>query len=139
MSMALNVDKYILGVCSGAHIMPPLTAMITGRTGGVSTRAWFPAEHTGFQGHFPGNALLPGFLHIELVLDILRIYFKDLELTAVPSAKYVLPILPDQIVDVNIKVASDEGIAAQLQVAGVVVSVLDLTVSGMAGGTDQKS
>lgn len=135
----MKVDKYILGVCSGAHIMPPVTAMISGRTGSVSTRAWFPAEHTGFQGHFPGNALLPGFLHIELVLDILRACFKEVELTAVPIAKYILPILPDQIVDVTINIALDGGIAAQLQVAGVAVSVLDLTVSGIAGGLDQKS
>ena len=135
----MKVDKYILGVCSGAHIMPPVAAMISGRTGSVSTRAWFPAEHTGFQGHFPGNALLPGFLHIELVLDILRDHFKEVELTAVQSAKYILPILPDQIVDVNINIALVGGIAAQLQVAGVAVSVLALTVSGIAGAPDQKS
>ncbi len=135
----MNGENEILGACSGAQIVPPAPALIAGHTGSVSTRACFASQHTGFHGHFPGNAVLPGFLHIELVLDILRYYFKEVELVAVRSAKYILPILPDQIVEVNISIAVGVLITARLQVADAVVSVLDLTVSGMTEDPAQKS
>src|SRR5690349_11916494 len=32
--------------------------------------AVFPAEYTGFDGHFPGRPILPGFVQIQLAIDI---------------------------------------------------------------------
>ncbi len=135
----MDTATYILGACSGAHIMPHPITPEAPATPGLSTRAWFPAQHVGFQGHFPGNPLLPGFLHIELVLDILHSSFSRVELLAVRSAKFLRPILPDEIIDVNVSFDSDGSIAAKLYVSGAVVSELVLEVSTVASDAAQKS
>jgi 3-hydroxymyristoyl/3-hydroxydecanoyl-(acyl carrier protein) dehydratase len=31
----------------------------------------FPSDFPGFDGHFPNNPLLPGFMHIQLAVDLL--------------------------------------------------------------------
>ena len=134
----MDAATYILGASSGAYIMPPGITAATPAMQRVSTRAWFSAQHAGFQGHFPGNALLPGFLHIELVLDILRCHFPHVELLAVRNAKFLRPVFPDEIMDVNLSFESDGGIAAELHVSGTAVSELVLEVSGAASCPDQK-
>ena len=135
----MEPEKYIFAIGSRAQILPPKSVLISGRIGAIATQARFPADHTGFQGHFPDNALLPGFLHIELVLDILRHYFPSVELAAVQSAKFIVPVLPEQLLDVRINIEMDAMVTAQVHVASTVVSVLELRVSGVVCGTDQKS
>ncbi len=135
----MDAATYILGACSGAHIVPPEIRPAIPPVQRVSIRAGFPARHPGFQGHFPGNALLPGFLHIELVLDILRIHFPHVELRAVRNAKFLRPVLPDEMIDVVLSLESDGSVAAELHVSGVVVSELVLEVSGAASSPAQKS
>lgn len=135
----MDAAKFILGACSGAHIVPPESPPATSTVQRISTRAWFPAQHAGFQGHFPGNALLPGFLHIELVLDILRIPFSHVELCSVQNAKFLRPVLANEIIVVLLSLEADGSVAAQLHVSGVVVSDLALEVSVAASCPDQKS
>ncbi len=134
----MDAATYILGTCSGAYIMPPGITAATPAIQHVSARAWFPAQHAGFQGHFPGNALLPGFLHIELVLDILQSHSPPIELLAVRSAKFLRPVFPDEIIDVNLSFEPDGSIAAELHVSGAAVSELVLEVSGAASCPDHK-
>lgn len=69
--------------------------------GRISAVAVFAASHAGFQGHFPGRPILPGFLHIQLVLDILRIFEPQAELTAILSAKFHYPILPGAEIQID--------------------------------------
>jgi len=47
--------------------------------------------HPIFQAHFPGNPLLPGFIHFEIIADIF-----DLEITEIKKAKFISPVLPLQ-------------------------------------------
>lgn len=138
MSIPLDAATYILGTCSGAHIMPHGITPVTPASPRVSARALFPAHHVGFKGHFPGNPLLPGFLHIELVLDILHSHFPHLELLAVRSAKFLRPILPDEIIEVNLSFESDGSVAVELHVSGTAVSELVLEISTAASGPAQK-
>lgn len=135
----MDAAKFILGACSGAHIVPPENPPSMSTVQRISTRAWFPAQHAGFQGHFPGNALLPGFLHVELVLDILRLSFSHIELQAVQNAKFLRPVLAEEIIIVLVSLEADGGVAAQLHISGMVVSELVLEVSLAVAWPDQKS
>lgn len=55
------------------------------------------AHHKIFKAHFEGMPLLPGFLQIEIVAEILN---KDVD--AITSAKFVNKVLPDEILTYNI-------------------------------------
>ncbi len=104
----------------------------------VSFRAWFPAGHVGFQGHFPGNPLLPGFLHIELVLDVLRLGNRAVALAQVRSAKFLHPIRPGEIIDLNVHLEPGGVVTAELCVGAVTVSAFELELLGMPPGAAQK-
>jgi 3-hydroxymyristoyl/3-hydroxydecanoyl-(acyl carrier protein) dehydratase len=56
----------------------------------------FPPEVLAFQGHFPNAPLLPGFMHVQLALDILQASGKPYHLISVPAAKFLNPLLPNQ-------------------------------------------
>ena len=50
------------------------------------------ASHPIFKAHFEGMPLLPGFLQIDMVAEIL-----EKEIDAITSAKFVQKILPDEL------------------------------------------
>ena len=56
--------------------------------------------HSIFKAHFPSNSLLPGFLHLDIVADIL-----SKEIVSIQKAKFLNPILPNDVVMlfINIK------------------------------------
>lgn len=137
--MTLNSDNFILGAYSCAQIELPSVDRDRMMIFGFCVRARFPAGHTGFHGHFRGNPLLPGFLHIELVLDVLREQFGTVELQVIHSAKFLRPIRPEQMIDLNLRMESNHAVAAELQVAEGVASLLVLGVSGLPCGLAQKS
>jgi 3-hydroxyacyl-[acyl-carrier-protein] dehydratase len=131
--------KIICGAYSGAEMILP-DGIVTGVTAEhLTAQVRFSAEHVGFQGHFPDNPLLPGFLHIECVLDVLRHQLGSVDLVAIQSAKFLQPIRPEQVIDVTLEIQSKTVIAAELQVGGVVASRLVLEVSGITGAVAQKS
>ena len=64
--------------------------------------ATFPKEFPGFRGHFPGNPLLPGFMHIQLALDILAAASLPHTLKEIPTAKFTRPIPPETEIQITL-------------------------------------
>lgn len=49
------------------------------------------ASHPIFQAHFPGNPILPGFVHLEIISKVFSI-----EITGVKKAKFTSVVLPQE-------------------------------------------
>lgn len=47
--------------------------------------------HPVFKAHFPGNPILPGFVHLEIIADVFK-----MEILGVKKAKYSNIVLPSQ-------------------------------------------
>lgn len=89
----------------------------------VCAMAAFSAAYPGFQGHFPGEPILPGFLHLQLALDVLALAGRlSGTLRAVPSAKFMMPITPQRNILVELKNESPDTWACLLSADGTTVS-----------------
>lgn len=51
-------------------------------------------EHPVFKAHFPGNEILPGFIQIDIILDIL-----NHKITTILKAKFLSIIKPEDIIE----------------------------------------
>ena len=61
-----------------------------------------PADHPAFEGHFPGNPILPGIVQLRLfLLSANRLTGKEWKLKEVQRAKFLRPVLPGQTVTVK--------------------------------------
>lgn len=64
-------------------------------SGELSAGFIFPEDFIGFQGHFPGNKILPGICQIQCALSMLEKWQgKKAVLKEIISAKFFLPVLP---------------------------------------------
>lgn len=79
----------------------------------------FNAEHEIFQGHFPGNPIVPGVCTLGIVKDALvRAIGKPLCLFKAPMVKYLGLITPDKQVRLSASwVTTDEGFVVNANVA----------------------
>jgi 3-hydroxymyristoyl/3-hydroxydecanoyl-(acyl carrier protein) dehydratase len=106
---------------------------IVSSNGSCSARLTFPPEFVGFQGHFPGNPILPGVCLIEAVLGVLEsAHGKPLRLKKVASAKFREPVKPGQPIVIDCASSADERgfrISAQVSCAGARVAELVLHVT----------
>ncbi|WP_158882522.1 hydroxymyristoyl-ACP dehydratase [Rhodanobacter sp. L36] len=59
------------------------------------------AGHPSLPGHFPGHPLVPGVMLLEQVALALRAW-RGQRLAGVSEAKFVAPLLPDQIATVRL-------------------------------------
>jgi 3-hydroxyacyl-[acyl-carrier-protein] dehydratase len=67
--------------------------------GGISAEFTFGKGFSGFQGHFPGNPILPGVCQIEMVLAVLEKALKHkMTLKTLDRGKYVNAVKPDETV-----------------------------------------
>ena len=95
----------------------------------------FPPDFTGFQGHFPTGAILPGACQIQSFLSMLeRFAGKPLALKEVVLAKYIVPVLPNEDIVFKISDCFDPDIPsstvrAVISRAGVKVSEIKLRVA----------
>lgn len=95
----------------------------------------FPPDFTGFQGHFPTGAILPGACQIQALLSILeRFAGKPLALKEVVLAKYIIPVLPNEEIVFRISDRFDpestgSTVKAVINRAGVKVSEIKLRVA----------
>lgn len=55
-------------------------------------------NHPVFKAHFPGNEILPGFLQIDIIAQIF-----NHKITTINKAKFISLILPNDIINCNIK------------------------------------
>lgn len=72
----------------------------------------FRASDATFAGHFPLRPILPGVFQLEMArFAAERMLNCSLAVREVPKAKFLRPILPDELVRVSLKIAeSDAGI-----------------------------
>jgi 3-hydroxymyristoyl/3-hydroxydecanoyl-(acyl carrier protein) dehydratase len=68
----------------------------------IRGRAVFTGDFLGFDGHFPQMMVLPGFMHVQAALDLLKMAGMAAELRRVEGAKFSRPILPGQAVVVEL-------------------------------------
>lgn len=88
-----------------------------------STTTQVPATHPCLPGHFPERPLVPAVLLLEGVARALRERLGALQLTALHSAKFLLPVLPGQVIDLQIAADQAQGRARfHLRVAGRLVA-----------------
>ena len=68
-----------------------------------------PGNFAPFNGHFPGNPILPGIGQISLITEILKkAYRRNFTLVTVKRIKFMAPILPEMSLSVTVK--NDNGI-----------------------------
>lgn len=87
----------------------------------IEFSAWtqVPATHPSLPGHFPGRPLVPGVLLLEGVARALRERLGALRVTALHSVKFLLPVLPEQRIELQIGADPRSGRARfRLQVDG---------------------
>ena len=74
-----------------------------------------PADFPAFNGHFPGNPLLPGVCQLGLCADALgRQLRKRVEIAAVSRCKFIAPIRPQDLVQITLTTRPDGQMSAEL-------------------------
>lgn len=73
----------------------------------VTLKIVCPGEFDAFDGHFPGNPILPGIVLLEIAKLALELLLeKPVELTYLKKMKISGSVLPDQMITCTVKVAS---------------------------------
>jgi 3-hydroxymyristoyl/3-hydroxydecanoyl-(acyl carrier protein) dehydratase len=86
----------------------------------------FPATDPTFAGHFPTRPLLPGMFQLEIARYAAELTRNEpLHVREIPKAKFLRPIIPDETVRVELKLAEK---ADMLQVRA------SFSVTGQAAG-----
>ena len=85
-----------------------------------------------FQGHFPGNPILPGIFQIEMVRYCLEKYLKtSFHLSMVRKTKFSSLIHPDVVVSIEITINQNEAdiwnVKALVRAADVIAGKANLT------------
>jgi 3-hydroxyacyl-[acyl-carrier-protein] dehydratase len=69
----------------------------------------FRAEDPTFAGHFPGRPILPGAYQLEMVRAAAQWVLEcRLAVVEIPKAKFLRPILPDEAVRLDLKLAEGQ-------------------------------
>lgn len=102
-------------------------AALTHQEGQVQTRLSWKQDHAIFQGHFPGQPVVPGVVMMQLVKEVLEQALEDsLQLVTASQMKFLQFIDPRQnpSVDLLVNYKTDSGeewsVTASLQEGGVI-------------------
>ena len=96
----------------------------------ITGTASFPADYPAFDGHFPGNPILPAFLQIQAAVDLLALAGVGGALASVQAAKFLQPVKPEQLIHIFIKTAPHGYYHATLTVDNQIVSHFQFQVQG---------
>jgi len=78
--------------------------------GGVVFEFRFPAGDPVFAGHFPGRPILPGVFQLEMARWAAGLALgHPLALREISKAKFQRPVLPDELVRVDLKLSEKDG------------------------------
>lgn len=95
----------------------------------------FPSCYAGFRGHFPGDPVLPGVCMIEAVLAVLAAAQEaPVRLAGVTSAKWLAPVRPDEVLEVQAipggdPCATTRPVKARITRTGARIAELNLMVT----------
>ncbi len=112
----------------------PYELELVGREPGTLGRAIFPRDFFAFDGHFSGNPILPGFVHIQAALDLLALTGRPAELMSVHSAKFVSPIRPGEVVSIELTMVSSLEYGVTMSVEGRLCSRFHLVTQDRPPG-----
>ena len=77
-----------------------------------------PADHPALAGHFPGQPVVPGVVLLDAVLAAIRTR-ASFVLAAIPGAKFLGPVLPDERIELRIHFATVEGAKVRVTFQGL--------------------
>jgi 3-hydroxymyristoyl/3-hydroxydecanoyl-(acyl carrier protein) dehydratase len=67
------------------------------------------ANHPSLPGHFPGQPIVPGVVLLDCVLqEAARWLQRPVHPVALPNAKFIAPLLPDQSAELQLKLDAEE-------------------------------
>ncbi len=73
------------------------------QSGRYCAATYFPPTADMFRGHFPGDAIAPGYCLLELILDLLTASGCPLAFKTIHIAKFHQPVVPGDRLDVDIQ------------------------------------
>ena len=76
--------------------------------GCYAAAAFFPPSAGMFRGHFPGDAIAPGYCLLELILGVLMASGQVCMFKTIELAKFHLPVCPGDRLDVDIQLLPGE-------------------------------
>jgi 3-hydroxymyristoyl/3-hydroxydecanoyl-(acyl carrier protein) dehydratase len=115
-----------------------LKQLTTGDKDELQGRFVFPPGYLGFDGHFPGNPVLPGVCMVEAVLAMLESWSHHaVTLAEVQSAKWLKPVQPGVELSFKTEISTNSSkgpgtvIKARISSDGDKIAELLLRVTGM--------
>ena len=72
------------------------------------TSRTIPADHPSLAGHFPGTPIVPGVVILDEVACALAEWRKGSRLIAIPFAKFLAPIKPEQLFIIALDASKNE-------------------------------
>ena len=66
-----------------------------------------PASHPALAGHFPGQPVVPAVVLLDAALATLRAR-EGFVLRSIPAAKFLLPVLPEERIELHIEFSAKE-------------------------------
>lgn len=117
-----------------SEITAALRDLSSDNDGNATARFRFPAGFTGFQGHFPGQPVLPGICLIQAVLAMYdALHATRARLQEVVNAKFIAPASCDQNLTITLQQrAENEGrkrIKASIQRDRDRIATLDIRIT----------
>ncbi len=74
----------------------------------------FPSDFIGFEGHFPGNKILPGFIQVQCIIAILEKYHnKNYLIKEIQAARYKAPVFPNEKISFRLEIITADTIAVK--------------------------
>jgi 3-hydroxymyristoyl/3-hydroxydecanoyl-(acyl carrier protein) dehydratase len=83
-----------------------------------TTEFFVPADHPALAGHFPGQPVVPGVVLLDAVLAAVRTR-NSFVLEAIPGAKFLGPVLPDERIELRIHLTTVEGAKVRVAFRGL--------------------
>ena len=73
------------------------------------SQAIVAADHPCLAGHFPGRPIVPAVLLLDLVEQALVSRLGALRIGAISNAKFLVPVLPDEPIEIHLAADSGSG------------------------------
>jgi len=89
-----------------------------------------PSAHPALAGHFPGHPVVPGVLLLEEVHQAACAWLGELRLTAIPTVKFVAPLLPGVTFTIRMEKDAHAGISFSCLQAGQIIARGRMLVDG---------